>query len=117
MVQSAVLAREILEPFDFPKDKKELVIKIIAVPDLPDIIENFPEPEATLVMEADRMDRFGEESLKRYRKMFGLEFLQEGRRYLLEGAKIWFQTSTGKRMVQDILGQDPPAAEDTRIEK
>ena len=108
MVQGAVLAREILEPLDFPKDKRELVLKIIAVHDLPDVIETFPEPEAVLVMEADRLDRFGEESLKRYRKMFGESYLEEGRRFLLEGSKAWFRTPTGKRLVQEILGQDPP---------
>ncbi len=117
MVQGAVLAREILEPFDFPKDKKELVLKIIAVHDLPDVIETFPEPEAVLVMEADRLDRFGEESLKRYRKLFGENYLKEGRRFLLEGSKTWFRTPTGKRMVQEILGQDPPAVEEPRKEK
>ena len=105
MVQGAVLAREILEPFDFPKDKKELVIKIIAVHDLPDIIENFSEPEATLVMEADRLDRFGEESLKRYRKMFGENYLQEGRRFLLEGSKTWFRTPTARRLGQELLAK------------
>jgi HD superfamily phosphodiesterase len=105
MVQGAVLAREILEPFDFPKDKKELVFKIIAVHDLPDIIENFPEPEATLVMEADRLDRFGEESLKRYRKMFGENYLQEGRQFLLEGSKTWFHTPTARRLVQELLAK------------
>ena len=114
MVQGALLAREILEPFDFPKDKRELVLKIIAVHDLPDVIQNLPEPEAVLVMEADRLDRFGEESLKRYRKMFGESYLKEGRRFLLEGSKTWFRTPTGKRMVQEILVQDPPAVEDTR---
>jgi len=113
MVQGAVLAREILDPLDFPKDKKELVLKIIAVHDLPEVIQSLPEPEAVLVMEADRLDRFGEESLKRYRKMFGENYLKEGRRFLLEGSKTWFRTPTGKRMVQEILGQDPPAVEDT----
>ena len=117
MVQGALLAREILKPFDFPKDKKELILKIIAVHDLPEVIQNLPEPEAVLVMEADRLDRFGEESLKRYRKMFGESYLKEGRRFLLEGSKTWFRTPTGKRMVQEILGQDPPAVEDTGKEK
>ena len=60
MVQGAVLARVILEGVDFPKDKKELVLKIIAVHDLPEVILSLPEPEAVLVMEADRLDRFGE---------------------------------------------------------
>ncbi len=105
MVQSAVLAREILESFDFPEDKKDRILKIIAVHDLPDVIQNLPEPEAVLVMEADRLDRFGEDSLKRYRKMFGENYLREGRRFLLEGAKTWFRTPTAKRLVQESLAK------------
>jgi HD superfamily phosphodiesterase len=105
MVQSAVLAREILGPLYFPKDKKELVLKIIAVHDLPEVIQDLPEPEAVLVMEADRLDRFGEKSLNRYRKMFGENYLWEGRRFLLEGSKTWFRTSTAKRLVQEFLAK------------
>ncbi|HSO71610.1 MAG TPA: metal-dependent phosphohydrolase, partial [Thermodesulfobacteriota bacterium] len=60
---------------------------------------------AVLVMEADRLDRFGEESLKRYRKMFGEDYLREGRRFLLEGSKTWFRTSTAKRLVQEFLAE------------
>jgi HD superfamily phosphodiesterase len=105
MVQSAVLAREILGPLYFPKDKKELVLKIIAVHDLPEVIQDLPEPEAVLVMEADRLDRFGEKSLNRYRKMFGENYLREGRRFLLEGSKTWFRTSTAKRLVQEFLAK------------
>ena len=105
MVQSAILAKEILGPFDFPKDKKELVLKIIAVHDLPEVIQNLPEPEAVLVMEADRLDRFGEESLKRYRKMFSENYLREGRRFLLEGSKTWFRTPTARRLVQELLAK------------
>jgi HD superfamily phosphodiesterase len=105
MVQSAVLAREILGPLDFPKDKKDLVLKIIAVHDLPEVIQDLPEPEAVLVMEADRLDRFGEKSLNRYRKMFGENYLREGRRFLLEGSKTWFRTSTAKRLVQEFLAK------------
>jgi len=105
MVQGAVLAREILEGVDFPKGKKELVLKIIAVHDLPEVIHSLPDPEAVLVMEADRLDRFGEESLKRYRKMFGEDYLREGRRFLLEGSKTWFWTPTARRLVQEFLAE------------
>jgi HD superfamily phosphodiesterase len=108
MVQGAALAREILETLDLPEDKKELVIRIIAVHDLPEVIQAMPEPEATLVMEADRLDRFGAESLRRYRKMFGEDYLREGRRFLLEGAKTWFRTATSRRMLQELLAETGP---------
>ncbi len=117
MEQSTLLAREILQELKFPKEKMGPVLTIIADHDRPDRLREMKWLEATLVFEADRLDRFGPESLRRYEKMFGREFLQEGRRYLLEGAKVWFQTSTGKRMVHEILVQDPPVLEDTRKEK
>jgi HD superfamily phosphodiesterase len=111
MVQGAVLAREILEGVDFPKGKKELVLKIIAVHDLPEVIHSLPEPEAVLVMEADRLDRYGVESLGRYRKMFGEKYLEEGRSFLVEGSKSWFRTPTARRMVKEMLARDErPAA-------
>jgi HD superfamily phosphodiesterase len=108
MVQGASLAREILEPLDLPQDKKELIIRIIAAHDLPEVIQAMPEPEATLVMEADRLDRFGAESLRRYRKMFGEDYLREGRRFLLEGSKTWFRTATSRRMLQELLAETRP---------
>ena len=80
-------------------------MKIIACHDEPEVVLAFPEPEALLVMEADRLDRFGTESLGRYRKMFGENYLREGRSFLLEGAKLWFRTPTARRLLQEMLGQ------------
>ena len=108
MEQGALLARQILEELGFPAEKMEKVLTIIAHHDQREVIQSLELLEATLVFEADRLDRFGPESQRRYEKMFGPDFLQEGRRYLLEGAKVWFQTSAGKRMVPEILGQDQP---------
>lgn len=105
MTQGARLAREMLEPTPFPPDKRERVLRIIACHDDPEAVLAFKEPEAVLVMEADRLDRFGPESLGRYRKMFGEKYLQEGRSFLLEGAKIWFHTPTARRMVREMLAQ------------
>lgn len=112
MLHSAALAREILEPTHFPEDRKERVISIITHHDQPETIFAMPEPEPTLVMEADRLDRFGPESLRRYRKMFGEQYLMEGRSFLKEGAKIWFRTPTARRLVQEMLAKvekSPPA--------
>lgn len=105
MVQGALLARAILDQRPFPTDRKERVLKIIACHDDPEAVLALAEPEALLVMEADRLDRFGPESLARYRKMFGENYLKEGRSFLLEGAKIWFRTPTAKCMLQDMLDQ------------
>jgi HD superfamily phosphodiesterase len=103
MAAGARLAREILDPTPFPADRKERVLRIIACHDDPEAVLALAEPEAVLVMEADRLDRFGKESLERYRKMFGENYLREGRSFLLEGAKIWFRTPTARRWVQEML--------------
>jgi HD superfamily phosphodiesterase len=105
MTQGALLAREILEPTLFPEDRREQVLRIIACHDEPETVLAMAEPEALLVMEADRLDRFGPESLARYRKMFGENYLREGRSFLLEGAKLWFRTPTARRILQEMLGQ------------
>jgi HD superfamily phosphodiesterase len=112
MEQGALLARQILEELGFPAEKMEKILSIIAHHDQKEYIQSQGLLEATLVFEADRLDRFGPESRRRYEKMFGPEYLHEGRRYLLEGAKIWFQTSASKRMVSDIFGQNPPVLKD-----
>jgi HD superfamily phosphodiesterase len=107
MEQSALLAREILQELEFPKEKMGPVLTIIADHDRLDRLWEMRQLEATLVFEADRLDRFGPESLRRYEKMFGRGFLQEGRRYLLKGAEIWFQTPTGKRLARELIDQMP----------
>lgn len=112
MVRSADLARKILKELDFPSEKTELVLRIIAHHDQPEVILSMPEIEATVVFEADRLDRFGEESRRRYQEMFGIEYQQDGHEHLLQGAKVWFRTPTGKRIVQELLAQGLSAGED-----
>lgn len=103
MIQGARLARDILDPTPFPPAGKEHVLRIIACHDEPEAVWALDEPEAVLVMEADRLDRFGPESLGRYRKMFGEHYLQKGRSFLLEGAKTWFRTPTARRLLEELL--------------
>ena len=117
MIQGANLARQILNDLKYLPDKKELVLRIIAHHDQPEAIGSMPEIEATLVFEADRLDRFREESLERYRKMFGPDYRKKGLEFLLQGAKIWFQTSTGKRMVRELLDPDRSSKKDSPKEK
>jgi HD superfamily phosphohydrolase YqeK len=117
MIQGANLAGQILNDLQYPPDKKELVLRIIAHHDRPEAIGSMPEIEATLVFEADRLDRFRVESLERYRKMFGPDYGKKGLEFLLQGAKIWFQTSTGKRMVRELLDSDRSSKKDSPKEK
>ena len=56
-------------------------------------------PSATLVLEADRMDRYGLESLKRYKALFGMGYLagnqlEEAKKTRQNGLKDWFKTPT-----------------------
>jgi uncharacterized protein len=115
MAQGALLAREILAATPFPADRREQVIRIIACHDDPEAVLALAEPEALLVMEADRLDRFGPESLARYRKMFGENYLREGRSFLLEGSKIWFRTPTAKRLLQEMLAQVGKSSADPKV--
>jgi HD superfamily phosphodiesterase len=113
MVQSARMAQAILTELEFPDEKTELVLRIIAHHDQPEAIQSMPEIEANLVFEADRLDRFGPESRKRYDEMFGSEYQENARDFLAYGAQVWFRTPTGKRMVQDLLTQFLLGSEET----
>ena len=117
MIRGANLAEGILNDLNYPPNKKELVLRIIAHHDQPEAIRSMPEIEASLVFEADRLDRFREESLERYRKMFGPDYQKKGLEFLLQGAEIWFQTSTGKRMVRELLAPDRSSEKDSQKEK
>ncbi len=64
---------------------------------------------ATLICEADRLDRYGPESLKRYRAMFeGNYFHEKGGRvaeYLRRGLKYWFRTRTARKTAERLAGE------------
>lgn len=117
MIQSASLARRILNELNYPPDKKELVLRIITHHDRPEAIGSMPEVEATLVFEADRLDRYRGESLERYRKMFGPDYQKKELEFLLQGAEIWFRTFTGKKMVRELLDPDRSSKENSQKEK
>lgn len=117
MIQGASVVRRILNDLNYPPDKKELVLRIIAYHDRPEAIGSMPEVEATLVFEADRLDRYRGESLERYRKMFGPDYQKKELEFLVQGAEIWFRTSTGKRMVRELLDPNRSSKEDSQKEK
>ena len=101
MKQGGIFAAEILRELHYPPDKIELIASIIAVHDLPDAIFALNNPSATLIFEADRLDRYGLESFSRFKDMFGNDY-QNGQRgkdwmnYLKKGVSEWFTTPTGK---------------------
>jgi HD superfamily phosphohydrolase YqeK len=111
MEQGALLAGEILQEFEIPDEKMGKILAIIAHHDQREFIQSQGLLEAVLVFEADRLDRFGPESLSRYEEMFGPGFSREGLRYLLEGAKVWFRTSAAKRLAREIIERELPGSE------
>jgi len=107
MQQGAELAAGILKDLGYDRDTSGRIVAIIALHDEPEKVFAMGDLSATLVVEADRLDRFGARSLKRYRTMFGPDYLQadawqESRAMHLEGLETWFQTPTGKALARKL---------------
>ena len=107
MKQGAVLAKPILDELRYDPQKIITIISIIAIHDEPDKIFAMKNPSATLIVEADRMDRYGPESIKRFTTMFGKDYLRGEQwkiaaAHLLEGLELWFRTKTGKALAKRL---------------
>ena len=99
MEQGAVIAGKILSDFDYDQDKIYKIQSIIKVHDLPETVFRMNDISATLVVEADRLDRYGKTGLSRFKTMFGEDKLsgpywEEAKRLRLDGLKDWFRTKT-----------------------
>ena len=87
MRHGATLARDILQTLEYDPAKSR--------------------PSATLVVEADHLDRYGPESLKRFAAMLGPGYRERIRRreaieYLREGLELWFRTKTAKVLAEKL---------------
>jgi HD superfamily phosphodiesterase len=107
MKYGAVLAREILEDLNCDPQKANTIVSIIAIHDDPDKVFAMGNPSATLIVEADRMDRYGPESISRFTAMFGEDCLawnqsKKASEYLREGLELWFRTRTGKALAEKL---------------
>ena len=99
MEQGAVIAGKILSAFKYDKNKIKEIQSIIKVNDLPEIVFKMNNISATLVVEADRLDRYGKTGLERFKTMFGADKLsgpywEEARQLRIDGLKDWFRTKT-----------------------
>jgi uncharacterized protein len=99
MEYGAELAVEILSQLEYNPSIRNSIVTIIAVHDDMDTIFAMNDPSATLVVEADRLDRYGLESLKRYKALFGMGYLtgsqlEEAKKSRQNGLKDWFRTPT-----------------------
>lgn len=71
MQEGAKLAADILDRLACDSAKCDRIVAIIAVHDEPEAVIAMQDINAVLVMEADRLDRYGPESIRRYQAMFG----------------------------------------------
>ncbi|HHE64497.1 MAG TPA: HD domain-containing protein [Bacteroidetes bacterium] len=107
MEQGAVIAGEILSDFKVDPDKIKEIQRIVKVHDLPEIIFKMDNLSATLVVEADRLDRYGKTGLERFKTMFGADKLsghywEEAMQLRLDGLKDWFRTKTAIKLAQKL---------------
>jgi hypothetical protein len=107
MKQGAVLSRRILDDLGYDPRKITTITSIIAIHDEPDKVFAMEDASATLIVEADRMDRYGPESINRFTTMFGKDYLigdqwKQAASYLLEGLRLWFKTKTGKALAHKL---------------
>jgi HD superfamily phosphodiesterase len=107
MRNGAALAREILDDLGWDPKKTQTIVSIIEIHDETDKILALDDPSAILIIEADRMDRYGPESINRFKAMLGENYFNEDHRkngaaYLREGLSVWFRTRTGKELAERL---------------
>ncbi len=110
MEQGAVIASKILAKLDYDPGKTKDIQTIIQSHDLPETIFKMNNISATLVVEADRLDRYGKIGLERFKTMFGAdklkgEYWEEARQLRLDGLKNWFKTKTASRLSQKLAAE------------
>lgn len=107
MRYGAQMAAEILREIECDKSARDSVVAIIAVHDDIRAVFAMNDPSAILVVEADRLDRYGLESLKRYETMFGPDYLigsqlEGAKKSRREGLKEWFRTPTAVKLARKL---------------
>jgi uncharacterized protein len=98
-------AKKILQSLNYPPDKVRRIVYIISIHDLPELVDG---KEEVILMEADRLDRFGVAGLERSRRLFLDSNVKSIiKRYELE-SKSWFRTETGKNAFKQLLEEMEP---------
>jgi HD superfamily phosphodiesterase len=103
MKHGAARAKQILEKLVYPVEKTQIIVSIIAVHDRPEKIFAMENPSATMVLEADYLDKFGPKSLHRFQTMFkhnpatGVS-KKDFTAHFRKGLNAWFKTSTARRL-------------------
>lgn len=111
MKQGATQAKTILEELEYGSETIQKIIAIIAVHDDQQAVLALNDPSATIVHDADQLDKVGPEAHKRFEKIFAdakSDMDMEKTRYYMEkGAQNWFQTETAKAMARALLEESP----------
>jgi hypothetical protein len=107
MKHGAVLPRHILQALEYNSVKSRTIVSIIAIHDGPEKAFAAESTSATLVVEADRLDRYGAEDLTRFSAMCGPGYRERIQReeaiaYLRAGLERWFRAITAKVRVKKL---------------
>ena len=107
MKLGAALAKPILERLGYDLQMTRAIVSIIAIHDRPEKIFAMKNPSATIVFEADYLDKYGPDSLVRFDAMFATMPMTESHKkdaiaHLREGLKQWFRTRTAKSMAVNL---------------
>lgn len=107
MELGANLAKTILEKLDYDSKLHRDILSIIAIHDNQQAIIDMKNPSATLVFEADYLDKIGPESFRRMEKMFRSKLndmdLEVRQSFLQRGITKWFQTGSAKKMAGNLI--------------
>ncbi len=107
MEKGAILAGEILNELSYGESETKEIQSIIKIHDLPEAVFKMNNINATLVVEADRLDRYGKTGIIRFKTMFGKEkirgpYWEEAKKLRKDGLKNWFITPTARHLSQRL---------------
>ncbi|MCJ7683863.1 MAG: HD domain-containing protein [Desulfobacteraceae bacterium] len=106
MHHGANIALKILEAVGWDPTITQQIADIIAVHDAPEKINALHNLDATLVFEADWLDKYGQASKKRYSEIFSDEGkIEELNRYLEKNKFVFFRSKAAKRLLSEITSK------------
>lgn len=106
MKYGSELAEKVLKEIDYPYEESKKIVFIISIHDYPEKIFALKDIDATLVVEADRLDRFGIPALERYKKMRPNKPISEVIKKNEKGLNEWFKTNTGKKLAMQLFAEE-----------
>lgn len=110
MEQGAILAGKILKKLSYGEAETREIQSILKIHDLPETVFKMNNINATLVVEADRLDRYGKTGITRFKTMFGKEkisgpYWEEAKKLRRDGLNAWFITPTARLLSQKLAAE------------